>query len=178
MTKGLDVSLWTLSLHSGERKPFTLVAASAPDYAAGARFSPDGRWIAYGSANGGTTTIYVEPFPATGQRQQLPRKGSDGPHEAVWSFDGKELFYNPRAGGFEAVTITTKPAFAFGQSRPIPRKFQMVVPGGRTSYDIAGDDLLVGVVTAGQKAFNPGSDDRIGVILNWFTELKSKMIRP
>jgi len=51
-----------------------------------ARFSPDGKWIAYTGSEG----IIVQPFPGPGGRIQI----SDGPgSQAVWSPDGKEITY-------------------------------------------------------------------------------------
>ena len=64
--------------------------------------SPDGRWIAYGSAERGRQTIYVQPFPATGAGEFVAR-GLDTPCHPVWSPDRRELFYNPRPQGLEVV---------------------------------------------------------------------------
>ncbi len=48
-----------------------------------ATFSPDGRWIAYGSNESGKPEIYARPFPA-------PAGGGGAPR---WRRDGKELFF-------------------------------------------------------------------------------------
>ena len=63
VNKGSDVSLWTLSLQDKKSAPFDTVQARIPT---GAIFSPDGRWVAYGSDESGRTTVYVQPFPPTG----------------------------------------------------------------------------------------------------------------
>jgi Tol biopolymer transport system component len=63
---GVDFTLWTLSLKTGKSMPFGGVRSIYPT---DARFSPDGEWIAYTSAETlGPTTIYVQPFPATGAK--------------------------------------------------------------------------------------------------------------
>ena len=112
VTKGSDMSLWTFSLQDKKATPFGDVHSSG---ATGAVFSPDGRWVAYSiTKERNTSTLFVRPFPITGARYQLPSKGSDSPKHPRWSPDQKELFYNPRATGFEAVSITTQPTFAFG----------------------------------------------------------------
>ena len=123
ITKGSDVSLWTFSLQDRKARPFGDVHSFYPT---GARFSPDGRWVAYTSREPGEKmTIYVQPFPATGNKFPLFVKGSNpSPHKVAWSPDGKELFYVPRLGGFEAVSITTQPTFAFGNAVGVPRPFQ------------------------------------------------------
>jgi hypothetical protein len=54
------------------------------------RFSPDGRWIAYAEFGANNvTSIYIQPFPGPGLRQQISK---DGNHP-MWRNDGKEIFY-------------------------------------------------------------------------------------
>ena len=84
----------------------------------------------------GTTTIYVQPFPATGAKYQLLAKGAGQPHHSLWSPDGKDLFYNPGPGRFESVSVTTQPTFAFGNPVVVPRPFPGAVHLTRRPYDI------------------------------------------
>jgi serine/threonine protein kinase len=54
------------------------------------QLSPDGRWIAYVSAETGTLEVYVRPFPAgAGQWKVSVNSG----REPRWNRDGKELFF-------------------------------------------------------------------------------------
>jgi len=172
ITKGSDVSLWTLSLKDRQATPFGDVHSGVPT---GGVFSPDGRWVAYTSSERGKTTIYVQPLPATGAKYQLPANPRDSPHEVVWSPDGKELFYNPRAGGFEAIGVTTEPTFAFGNAVPLPRPFQLSPPEGRRSYDITADGKVLALIPAGQTEFGTLMGPQIQVVLNWFEELKARV---
>jgi serine/threonine-protein kinase len=172
ITKGSDVSLWSFSLQDRKATPFGAVHSSNPTNAA---FSPDGKWVAYASTERGIATIYVQPFPATGIKYQLFAKGSDSPHHPRWSPDGKELFYDPRITGFEAVSVTTRPAFAFGNAVAVPKLFLMAGAGLRTPYDIAPDGRLVGRITAGQMEYVRSHNDQIQVILNWFEDLKARV---
>jgi Tol biopolymer transport system component len=172
VTKGSDVSLWTFSLQDRKPTPFGDVHSSFP---MGARFSPDGRWVGYASTERGTTTIYVQPFPATGEKFQLSAKELQNPHHLSWSPDGRELFYVPRIGGFEAVSITTQPTFAFGNTVAVPRPFQMGPPNSPTLYDIAPDSKFVGLLTAGQIELDAATAPQIQVVLNWFEELKQRV---
>jgi Tol biopolymer transport system component len=172
--KGSEVSLWTLSLSDKTATPFD--AFPTPN-AAGAAFSPDGRMVAYSSLEGGRTTVYVQPFPATGDRYQLTAAAGDGPHGAVWSPNGKTLFYNPRAGGFEKVAVTTNP-FRFGNPVAVARKLQMFPPGSRTNYDVRlTDGKFVGLISSGQTAYAVGSDVDIQVVLGFFEDLKARVPR-
>jgi hypothetical protein len=131
--------------------------------------------VAYTSAQPDSTTIYVQPFPATGAKYQLFARGADVPHMVVWSRDGKTLFYDPRAGGFEAVSVTTQPTFAFGNPVAIPQKFQLGPASARTSYDITPGGKFVGLITAGQMEFGPPTAPQIQVVLNWTEELKARV---
>ena len=175
-TKGSDVSLSTLSLQDRKATPFGQIHSFYPT---GARFSPDGRWVAYASAERGvtTTTIFVQPFPATGAKYQLFVKGSNNtPHKVAWSPDGKELFYVPKIGGFEAVSVTTQPTFTFGNAVAVPRPFNPGPPNSRTLYDITPGGKFVGLIVPGQTGPVALTTPRqIQVILNWFEELRARV---
>ena len=54
------VDLWVLPLF-GDQKPFPFLQTEANER--GARFSPDGRWIAYISDESGINQIYVQSLP-------------------------------------------------------------------------------------------------------------------
>jgi eukaryotic-like serine/threonine-protein kinase len=169
ISKGSDISLATLSLPDRAVTPFGDVHSSTPP---GAVFSPDGRWVAYTSTEQGRTTIYAQPFPATGAKYPLVPNGSDVPHHVRWSPNGKELIYNPRPTGNEAVEVTTHPSFAFGKPAPLPRLIQGGPPGTPTPYDIMPDGRLLGFITAGSTRFTGGSANQVQVVLNWHEELK------
>ncbi len=168
VTKGLDVSLWEFSPQEGQATPFGDVHSSNP---IGAVFSPDGQWVAYTSTERGMSTIYVQPFPATGRKSQLVAKG-DNPHEVVWSPDGKALFYNPRPRGFESVSVTTEPTFTFGNAVAVPKQFELAPAWSRRAYDITPGGKFVGLVPAGQTESNFTIAPQIEVVLNWTEELK------
>ena len=84
----------TLSLEGDEKsgwrpnepKPFVNTTFNE----AYADFSPDGRWLAYGSSESGIYEVYVRPFPGPGSRWQISSGGGWFPK---WSKNGKELFY-------------------------------------------------------------------------------------
>jgi Tol biopolymer transport system component len=57
----------------------------------GARFSPDGRAIAYQSDESGITRVYVTPFPPDASRTVLVSAG--GGNQPRWDADGTRLYY-------------------------------------------------------------------------------------
>jgi eukaryotic-like serine/threonine-protein kinase len=170
VTTPATVSLATLSLDDRRVSAFSEVTSVIP---MNARFSRDGRWVAYARADRGQpSTIFVEPFPSTGARYQLVVQGPPSvAHKPVWSPDGRELLYVPRLGGFEAVRVTTQPEFTFGHAVPVPRTFNPGSPAVRALYDITPDGRFVGVVPVGDSG-PIYSASRIEVVLNWLTELE------
>jgi serine/threonine-protein kinase len=92
----------------GAGEPRVLLAGSHSIY--GAVVSPDGRWIAFVSSEGGQPGIFVRPFPSGEGRWQIASQGFE-PH---WSADGRELFYRSE-GVVLAVKIDTKQGFSAGR---------------------------------------------------------------
>jgi Tol biopolymer transport system component len=87
------------------------------------RFSPDGRFIAYGSNESGRFEVYVRPFDAATASAAGDTKfpiSTDGAMGGIfWRGDGKELYYlsEDRASSevkVMAVDVTTAPAFKAG----------------------------------------------------------------
>ncbi len=79
--------LWVLSTTGKkEAAPFLETNSNV----AGARFSPDGRTVAYVTDETGGQEVYVRPFPGPGRASRVSTAGGVYP---VWSRDGKELFF-------------------------------------------------------------------------------------
>jgi Tol biopolymer transport system component len=71
--------------------------------------SPDGRWLAYNSAESGRSEVYVEPFRREGERVRV---SVDGGGQPKWRGDGKELFF----ASLDARLMTV--GFRAGDERP------------------------------------------------------------
>jgi Tol biopolymer transport system component len=78
--------IWLLPLDGG--KPAVFVGTDADEMLA--RFSPDGRWVAYTSNESGRPEVYVRAFPLSDARWQVSANGGANP---LWRRDGRELFY-------------------------------------------------------------------------------------
>jgi len=115
-------------------------------FAYGARFSPDGRWIAYISTETDRPEVYVRAFdPTTGHlgasKLQLTK---DGVSSIVsWRADGRELYY--RKGDMkDALTMRVEVSTGAGLQRGTPRfVFRGPSIGGAKNIRHDGERLVV-----------------------------------
>jgi hypothetical protein len=134
--------------------------------------SPDGRWIAYGSLETGQAQVYLQSFPALGER----RVASVGVgHSASWSRDGRTLFYL-RGGPPNAIMRVSFQANQAGRvdiGTPevlAPFRYDSRLRSYR-AYEVLADGKRV-LVIAREGTGDTSSVRDIHVVLNWFEELK------
>ena len=173
--QGDAVTLWDWAIADEESGA---LAIPETEVTTDAVFSPDGRWFAYTirprRPQSMQSIVYVEPYPPTGARYQISVPGEDG-HHAVWSRDGKELFYTPGPGNrFHVKSITTSPAFSFGEAELIPRPFVNAPPTSERTYDVMPDGRILSVRTDVGPDGRPMSP-QVRVVLNWFEELRQRV---
>jgi serine/threonine protein kinase len=96
---------------AGERKPFAFANTSFLE--SEARFSPNGRWVAYVSDESGRREIYVRRSQGVGERIQISNSGGSRPR---WSHDGRELFYVAADQKLIAVPVSTGDQFEAGNA--------------------------------------------------------------
>ena len=126
-----------------------------------AQLSPDNRWVAYVSNEGGPNEVFVTEFKldrvtsavTAGQSIRISRGGGFSPR---WRRDGRELFYLTPDGAVMALDVDTT-----GDLRLGPEKRLVVVPGLLPEWDVAPDGMrfLFAVPLAPPPPF--------GVIRNW-----------
>src|SRR5262249_35872642 len=101
-----EISLYDLRA-GGAPRPLVRERAAAVN----ARFSPDGRFIAFESAATGRHEISGEAL-AGGRRWRV---SADGGSEPAWRADGRELYFVARGRLIQAVPVTSAPeGLAFG----------------------------------------------------------------
>jgi Tol biopolymer transport system component/tRNA A-37 threonylcarbamoyl transferase component Bud32 len=98
-----EADIWALPA-DGDRKPFPVVQTESDDR--DGQFSPDGKWIAYATAETGRWEVYVQPFPGPGLRTAV---SIDGGAQPRWRSDGKELFFVALDGHLMAVPMSLPP---------------------------------------------------------------------
>jgi len=158
------LSIWRLELATGETEPLITEPGASQS-----TFSPDGRWLAYQSAAAGPVEVYVQPFPPTGARFQLPLAATN--HHPFWSADGSRLYYFPGQARFESVPVTTEPGFSFGAVDVLRTDPGNSAPAGRRQIDTIPDGSGFLTVAAPGLAAT-GGEIEIRIVENWFEELK------
>jgi Tol biopolymer transport system component len=165
-------SIWTWS-REGDRNPRPLLRGER-SYAAG-EFSPDGRWLAYGTneLDGRTYQVFVQPFPPTGAKYQVSPTRASTPH---WSADGKRLLFGD-ANQVWGTTITVAPAFSASQAVQLDLPNILPSTSDLREYDLMPDGKRLLVVLL-EGASDARQTRQINVVLNWFDELKAKVPVP
>ena len=147
-----DTDVWIYS--DGKAMPLL----SSPSNEAEARFSSDGRWIAFEADDGGATHVYVQPFPGPGRRIAISAEEGGRP---VWIDGGRLLFLS--SGRMMVVDVQTHPDLRAGRPRPLngrrdARASIMPSPDGR-QFLMLSPRAMEGPI-------------ELRIILNWFQELE------
>jgi serine/threonine-protein kinase len=119
-------------------------------------FSPDGRWVAYGSTEGGAHEIWVRSYPDGKTARQV---SVDGGIEPVWCPSG-ELFYR-KGDRWMGTRVSVQPELSWEPTR-LAFETDFVDTPGR-SYDVTPDGRRLLVV----KPAEPQTLDKIHLISNW-----------
>jgi len=156
--------IWILPL-SGDRKPYPYLETQFGEREA--RFSPNGRWIAYTSDETGPRELFVQSFPIGRGKWQISRGGA-GPSK--WRGDGKEIFY-VSGGNLMAVEVKTDgDTFEMGTPQILFDIRGAPLPGalGGSAFDATSDGqrFLIGM------AVQEATSSPITVVLNWAADLK------
>ena len=162
---GVNTDLWVLPLEPpGE--PFVLL--DTPSNEVLSRFSPDGRWIAYGSNESGRDEVYVMPFvdPSDAGDDARPHGkwqiSNGGGSNPKWSHDGTELYFLRPDEMLMAVDVNGDGSrFEPGTIEPL---FQIQMGIGN-EYDVTPDGRFV-VSSADEQSSRP-----VALILNWTSQL-------
>jgi Tol biopolymer transport system component len=176
-------------LHSGEGMLVLPLDTSDPDHpkpgkpelvesATGAfhygAFSPDGRWLAFASAEANSYQVYVRPYPAvsSGGKWQISTVPGRYP---VWSRKRHELFYETMDGHIMITDYTTEgDTFTQGTTRRWAET-PLVSFGSYPNFDLSPDgQRIVGTLApdAGPRENGP---IHATFLVNFFDELKRKL---
>jgi Tol biopolymer transport system component len=154
--------VWAIPL-ADPGKAFPVAVSSFPQRSG--QFSPDGRWVAYVSAQTGRNEIYVTPFPGGGARLQVSGSGGTQPR---WSPDGRQLFYASADGNLTVAAVEGRGArFEIKDVKPLFRV--NIFAGPRATlhgYAVAPDGRRFLVNNAGEAGV-----PRVALVANWTEDL-------
>ncbi len=141
-----------------------LLASQHPEY--NARFSPDGKWLAYVSEESGRAEVYVQPYPALDARVPVSTAGG---REPVWARDGRKLFFRSAESVMEASVTSTSP-LEFAAPKVLFRDtFTRTQGTAHTHFDVAPDGRFLMIENPNQGTIGR---QEIHIVLNWVEELK------
>ncbi|MGA7565278.1 MAG: protein kinase [Terriglobales bacterium] len=153
--------LWYLTVSDLRATQFLKATSSVRS----ARFSPDGKWVAYSSNESGRWEIYVTSFPDAHGKWQVSSAGGSQPR---WRGDGKELFYLSTDSKMMAAPVKTGSNFDAGTPTALfqanPR--EMFATSEVFSYDVSSDGQKFLINTQLKTELSPMS-----VVLNWNAKL-------
>ncbi len=170
---GTNWDLWVLPLE-GDGEPRVIANSVAADI--WSTFSPNGRWIAYGSFESGRNEVYVRPFPPGPERYQVSIGGGSQPK---WSGDGRELYYRTYRGIMAVAVETEGDSFGYGRAEQL---FEGSFRGGlngivgtgvgnaNPDYDVTADGQRFVMFPGGNQRVNDSG--HVTLTTNWFDELK------
>lgn len=151
----------SLTLASGESRPLVATPAEEPN----AKLSPDGRWLAYVSNEGGRFDVYVQTM-VDGNAKWLVSRG--GGMQPQWSADGRQLYYLALDRRLMVVDARTD-GTAFTPSPParlMDTRFTEWESTGGVSYVVAPDGTRVLISTS------TDTGRPITVMQNWAPRLR------
>ncbi len=151
-------NVWTISTEPhGGAKPLLTAEYDEKE----ARYSPDGRWIAYASEEAGRPEVLVHTVAGPARRLVVSGEGGTQP---VWRRDGKTLYFVDLQGQLRSVAVrwaeNGEPVFGLPTRPNLPR-----VGFGHwgTQYDVSPDGNRIYFMQPTQEP----SPQEIQVAINW-----------
>ena len=135
------------------------------------RVSPDGRYLAFQSAESGRADVFVADYPPKGARRwRISPAGGTHPR---WGPDGNELFFIDQSGLMVAAVGDNPAMAAAGASRAWARP----APGGEdvVDYDVAPDGKRFLVILSKRSA---STAPALIVVRNWLDEVRARLKPP
>ena len=138
-------------------------------------FSPDGRWMAYSSAESGGPEVFVRPFapgvPSGSGKWLISTGGGQSP---IWSRIGKELFYKGPGNRIMTAAYTANgDSFAAGKPRPWSNS-QIL---GELDLEPDGKRFVGTFYPPTGSSGEPNGSVHVTFLLNFFDEVRRR-IRP
>jgi hypothetical protein len=117
---------------------------------------------------------FVQPFPPTGVKYQIP--SVTGAARPVWTPSGDGIVFGIGIGREAVIPVITAPRFEFGK----PEAFSLGArlgsgPATRRNFDPIPDGRMLGLIPIGPEQTSGVQAPQIAVVLNWFEELRQRV---
>jgi hypothetical protein len=136
---------------------------------------PRGHWVAYTSDESGQREVYVRPYPDIDKtRYTISTSGGDN---ALWSPDGRELYYR-NDNSVMAVSIETEPEFNAGKPKELfSGAYITAATGDIPPWCMHPDGrfLMIKPISSADGESENSGPRKINVVVNWLEELKQKV---
>ena len=159
---GWDIQVVPTGDQVGEASPFLKTDFNEFD----AKFSPNGKWIAYVSDESGGNEVYVRPYAGPGGKTTI---STDGGIEPLWSRDGRELFFRNGDQMLAAAILSSESEFRAGRTRVLFEGRYEVSPVPATNYDVSLDGKRFVMVKVEQSDV----PDHFRLVQNFLSELET-----
>jgi serine/threonine-protein kinase len=170
------LGLWTAPVESDGRglqagKP-EVFFAQAPFNIHNARFSPDGRWLAYSSNESATDQVYVRAFPDRGGKWQISKDGGMYP---IFSPNGRELFFRNLDNQVMVAAYTVKGDSFIAEKPQIWSATPMANLGALRNYDLAPDGKRIIAIMPVESSEDQQARNHVTFLFNFFDELRRRV---
>ena len=155
-----NITRVSLAAVPGTLTPFL----NTPATETAAKVSPNGAWLAFTSNATGRAEVYVCSTSDAANLQQVSTHGGD---EAVWSANGRELFYRD-GHDLIAAQVETRSGFVLTRRDTVMTDIYQV-GANYAAYDAMPDGasfIMIRPIGAGAPPM---------IVLNWFDELRERM---
>ena len=171
-TTGFD--LWTVPIRMSASG---LVAGSpelflrTPAYETYPAFSPDGRWMAYGSNVSGSWQVYVRSFPDGGKAVQVSTSGG---RIARWSPNRRDLLYRTDDQRLMVAAYTVKEGLFTVQGVRQWPQLRLADTGVLSNFDLPRDGLRILALVPATRPEDRQTENHVTFMLNFFDEIKRR----
>lgn len=167
--------LWTVPITSSERglsagtpEPFL----QTPAFETYPSFSPDGKWLSYGSNESGSWQVYVRAFPDRGEKIQVSHSGG---RLSFWSPDRHELLYRTDDQRIMVATYIIRRGSFVVQSVRQWTQSRLADTGVLANLDLAPDGEHFLLLTPASNLESRQTENHVTFMLNFFDELTQRV---
>ncbi len=165
-SRTVQANIRTLSL-TGSPTLTPLLAENAR--VSGGRISPDGRWLAYVSADSSSGEIFLRPYPGvSSDRIKVSPTSGRAPR---WSRSGRTLYYRSMDGSGRFLGVDVGDT---ASAISAPRELRVADAASLTlAYDVATSDK-VDRLLAVRRLSDQSSKAELRLIFNWFEDVRAR----